>query len=627
MSSESDLNISGRGSFRRFDTTDNDYHLFRQGSNSSITRHHLLQSGQVSQIPPQPLRPAPNLPPAPLNSQSSLDSVFNTAPPSPAPSSVPRIPPPPSHHSQSGSTSSSITSHASQKALVNMGDTNLKNDGNAFMGSSGSCTDDCTAYSSTNPFLPLLKASSQGNPESSPLQRSGPLEQSYSASSYSTGATTGKPIGIDTFGGTPKVNHSTTSAPCSTSVYPSVGGGLSMGEILFSAPPTYQHQPNAVLTSSGTTSPLFSATPSGSPKPSHKVLPQRSASSGSPQHTSSRYNLYHQNSADNIIAPTSSTGIASPSAHSPTATPSHGLRRASYPNRAPYTPHETIPKSEFPQHIPYVPSFHHHHHAKGGNPTMTGSTDQGRVHHHHYLPSSSVAASVGQPFLEEQEEPPEEPCVSHTLTNTIKPLPTSATDVEREDLTNRIMLETMREEIRIANERMADVTKSLLMDDVFLPTAPPVQPDTAKKVLVKEGDIKIEGKINERSTNGIGYTSSFTGAGGGIPNNSNRSRMSSSAGVSSSLNTSSLAGRRGSTPVYTNLAGAINSFGISGASGGHSGRPTSLLQRSNSSGSNHETEKAAQSGTASLGSQLLKNADNVATSTFAGNNSLMNNGN
>ncbi|ODN02482.1 hypothetical protein Ocin01_04199 [Orchesella cincta] len=536
ISSDSDFNLSGRGSFRRFDNTDNDYHLFRQGSATSLTARNFQQGPN---IPPQPLRPAP-IPPSvtsvagQLTSQSSLDSVFNTAPSSPANyGPVPRIPPPPPH-----ATSSSL-SHASPRSI--MGDANGRGGGSSGVNGSnvGGASGGVSNLSSTNPFLPLLQASTQFFSQTIQSFQTG-LQQPPATSDGSNGSIplsdtsnnraggelfqqSSKPQGL--FEGSTSTEYSSSSATdqlitapsrstvssisSTVSTLPPASAGLSMGELLFSAPPIYQSkdleamisqsssatsssvQPTVVTTAatvtiassasgSNSTSP-FASQGAASPAPEFSsyltkhqstispggrpvVGPRLSTSGGSPQHT--RYNLYHQNSAENVgsSAAVGTTAIP-PSSHSPP--PGAGSRRASYPNRKEY-PHETIPKSEFPQHIPYIPSPHHHHRGSTGGMVERKAgmvTDFSDPLRHHFLPPT--AATPVQPFLEEQEEPPEEPCRDHQLSSSAKP----SLDLEREDLKNRIMLETMREEIRIANERMADATKSLMMDDVFLPTS------------------------------------------------------------------------------------------------------------------------------------------------------------
>ncbi|CAL8105050.1 unnamed protein product [Orchesella dallaii] len=446
-----------------------------------------------------------------------------------------------------------------------MGDANGRGGGNSGANSSiggGGASGGVSNLSSTNPFLPLLQASTQFFSQTIQSFQTG-LQQPPTTATAAAGNNSSVAISSrenssngaaqDVFQVPSAVNierspksqgifdeptshyssSSTTdqlttapsrstlgSVSSSVSTLPPGSAGLSMGELLFSAPPIYQskdlealaaQQSNNLATttiqsaviSTGTTTSSISSSGFNSSSPfasqvvtstsssssnapdfssyltkhpstmntgGRQVTGPRLSTSGSPQHT--RYNLYHQNSAENAGSPLHTSGtVIPPSAHSPP--PGPGSRRASYPNRKEY-PHETIPKSEFPQHIPYIPSPHHHHRGSTGGLVERKAgmvTESAIISHftdplrHHYLPPT--AATPVQPFLEEQEEPPEEPCLDHQLSTSSNP----SFDLEREDLKNRIMLETMREEIRIANERMADATKSLMMDDVFLPTS------------------------------------------------------------------------------------------------------------------------------------------------------------
>lgn len=524
-----------------------------------------------------------------------------------------------------------------------MGDGNHKNESTASA-AGGMITDegempDISGFAPTNPFLPLLQ---QASSKKSTQQQNVGATFDSSITTTHTGAT--RTTGSDLFFSvkeTSKMGSTPNPVTSSSTSYSTIGSGLTMGEILFSAAPSA----TVPGSSGGIPSPLFSATPVGSPKLTARAASARAVSAqGSPHHTgSSRYNLYHQSSAENIIGSGSAGGVASPATpHSPTGTVSPAsIRRASYPNRKEYTPHDTIPKSEFPQHIPYIPSMHHyHHHAKGNASVISGTTDPVRHHHHHqyqhhYLPSAGVSAAAVQPFLEEQEEPPEEPSTNHTLSKTTNTL----IEAERKDLNNRIMVEAMREEIRIANEKMANATKSLMMDDVFLPTSSSSQGQSKSSTRKKSTEAGADATRTSIWNTKESGESTISNAGNSSSYHMTVSTMSTTATTAATTLTTSLntlssiySSRRGSTPIFNTARGSVGGIGSSlgysgGAIGGVSGRPTTLLQRSNSSGgSSTETDRVARCSREGHPELPLRLGDNQQPSA-SGSNSIMSNGN
>ncbi|CAG7784788.1 unnamed protein product [Allacma fusca] len=212
IQSDSDLNLSGGGSFRRFDKTDHDYQLLRQGSAVSIPSQ--------SSIPPQPLRPAPSLPAslgqARLDQQSSVDSVFTDTPPVSMP--PPRIPPPPPSSASSSSTNPS-------RALP--------------------------SFSMTNPFLPLLQASTQFFSQT--LQGLHSLQNSGTfPGASSTESSTHQEYVHET---PTSLQHDPGSSVNRSGVHSSTSSGrsgMSMGELLFSAPPVVPISLSSALPTSGT---------------------------------------------------------------------------------------------------------------------------------------------------------------------------------------------------------------------------------------------------------------------------------------------------------------------------------------------------------------------------------------
>lgn len=486
VQSTSDLNLSGRGSFRHFDKTDYDYQLIRQGSNTSLTRKQL-----AVQIPPQPLRPAP-VPPliGQLQLQSSQDSsVFGSNSSSPlyfdkSFPQLPKIPPPPQPSAVNGRSGSPATE-------THNGPTTNK--------TSHAATN--TGLSATNPFLPLLQASSQFFSQTIQSLQTFQQQKTHHEgppSSYPTDELT-------SVGNVSNHNHSNVGTKAeserysSSSSVPNCATGLSMGELLFSAAPAYQ-------SSTASTSSI------GSQQEDFSLGTQQGflASQLAGQFRTENKVEYRMKEADDVPAKTSN-GITSQD---------YGLRSTNNrctvnKNSLSSQPEEgrrlySVSKSES---AAMATNDEHRTVNKYGDPVVIESRRRRKMSDEFIKgPILNAQAKIpstenGQEILDKNDgyqskvdsnSTPrvgndEIDCTTmgttggsdgteevHIRRNSLKEIFSGSNSnvadskerasavvlvKESEEVQNMKMLETMREEIRLANEQMTDATKSLMMDE------------------------------------------------------------------------------------------------------------------------------------------------------------------
>jgi hypothetical protein len=562
-SSDSELNISGRGSFRRFDKTDHDYLLLRQGSVSSVSSQSRQSGGG---IPPQPLRPAP-IPPyvlGSLQSQGSLDSVFATAPSSP------------SQIYQACSQSQGSTIPLTQGNAISSGNPrNPQGDGCGVGGSGGGGG----SLSNNNPFLPLIQASTQflsqkfqsfqphqnGSGTNNDYSKNGSLSESTLSQSPQHGSQRsasnsqyGKPSYHSTTTDESESSVASSSARnsfTSTSTVPN-SAGLSMGEILFSSPPAYflpaaSEEPNPVVPDAQThpfpfpnkkeeklmylpsdtkqknalerskegiaevsrtegnagTVNSFSSSDQNENNGT-KVVEELQERSHKPSADGSK-NLTSDasNSTTGSIGESNNSGSGittyKPVEHHPTSTSPSPTRLRDRQRKMEFTLQHLQNNQE-----DRFSSKKHHYNADAVYPSMpsssanvakqigacggeTGSSAIGgsdaalggnngisrfrspknssHHHHHHHPPAvPTLTEEVEEQAGAETMNSSSSVSLTETTTSVDKTTMSEVRQKEKfEELRSKSILESMREEIRLENERMADATKSLMMEENF----------------------------------------------------------------------------------------------------------------------------------------------------------------